>query len=156
MGDSIETIFLQVELQKNGIMRMPSTGIIIGRLSEDEEVSFEKLSKFKIEKKKVNGLDCCPICDTYGKDEDGQAGDFCPNCGQELDWEKLIDSPCKIGDKVKATVCRPYNGHEAYIHGEVVAIFEDKKIIRVLYSGCKIIDFYYTDFGKTVFVEEEK
>jgi hypothetical protein len=106
--------------------------------------------------KKVVNEDYCPICNTDGKDDNNVPGEYCPNCGQKLDWEKLIDLPCKIGDKVKATVCRPYNRHEAYIHGEVVAISEDKKIIRVLYNGCRTIDFYDTDFGKTVFVEEEK
>ena len=62
---------------------------------------------------------------------------------------------CKIGDKIGATAYRPYNGHEVYIHGEVVGISEDKKVIRVLYNGCRTIDFYDTDFGKTVFIEEE-
>ena len=36
--------------------------------------------------KKVDEEDCCPICNTYGKDEEGVQGEFCPNCGQRLDW----------------------------------------------------------------------
>lgn len=36
---------------------------------------------------KVDKFDCCPVCNTYGRDEDGASGDYCPNCGQALDWE---------------------------------------------------------------------
>lgn len=36
--------------------------------------------------KRVDKNDCCPICHTYGKDDDGVEGEFCPNCGQRLDW----------------------------------------------------------------------
>lgn len=61
----------------------------------------------------------------------------------------------KIGDKVKATVFRPYNGHEATIHGEIVAISEDKKVIKVSDDFNRIIDFYDTDFGKTIFVQDD-
>ena len=46
MADFIKTIMIQVEVQENGILRIPSTGRSIGRLSEDKEVSFENLSKF--------------------------------------------------------------------------------------------------------------
>ena len=42
--------------------------------------------KEKNEPKKVNEDDCCPICHTYGKDDNGVAGDYCPECGQKLDW----------------------------------------------------------------------
>lgn len=84
----------------------------------------------------------------------------CPSCLQQKDFIIIKDIPIsiipyKIGDKVKATVCRPYNGHEAYIHGEIVGISEDKKVIRVLYDGCRTIDFYDTDFGKTLFIEKK-
>lgn len=65
-----------------------------------------------------------------------------------------ILAPCKIGDKITATVFRPYNGHNATIHGEVIAMSADKKIVRVLYNSCRTIDFYDTDFGETVFVIE--
>lgn len=36
--------------------------------------------------KRVDEEDCCPICNTYGKDDEGVQGEFCPNCGQRLDW----------------------------------------------------------------------
>ena len=36
--------------------------------------------------KRVDEDECCPICHTYGKDEEGVQGEFCPNCGQRLDW----------------------------------------------------------------------
>lgn len=36
--------------------------------------------------KGVDEEDCCPICNTYGKDDEGVQGKFCPNCGQRLDW----------------------------------------------------------------------
>lgn len=36
--------------------------------------------------KRVDEEDCCPICNTYGKDDEGVQGEFCPNCGQKLDW----------------------------------------------------------------------
>jgi|GEM_PF-3314756 len=62
----------------------------------------------------------------------------------------------KIGDKVKAIVFRQYNGHEATIHGEIVAISEDKKVIKVSYDSDRFIDFYDTDFGKTVFVQDKE
>lgn len=68
--------------------------------------------------------------------------------------ERLIILPCKVGDKVKATVLRPYNGHTATIHGEVVGVsIIDKITIRVSYDSCRTIDFLDTDFGDTVFVE---
>lgn len=35
---------------------------------------------------KPNKYGCCPICTTYGKDDDGIEGDYCPGCGQRLDW----------------------------------------------------------------------
>lgn len=38
--------------------------------------------------KRVDEVSCCPICHTYGKDNDGVEGEFCPNCGQMLDWWK--------------------------------------------------------------------
>lgn len=37
--------------------------------------------------KKPDKDDCCPICDTYCKDDCGIEGDYCPNCGQALLWE---------------------------------------------------------------------
>lgn len=46
-----------------------------------------KALKEKAEPKKVDENDCCPICHTYGKDDDGVAGDYCPECGQALDWQ---------------------------------------------------------------------
>lgn len=36
--------------------------------------------------KKPNALDCCTKCDTYLKDDNGVEGDYCPNCGQKIDW----------------------------------------------------------------------
>ena len=30
---------------------------------------------------------CCPKCSTYLKDDNGVEGDYCPNCGQAIDWE---------------------------------------------------------------------
>lgn len=46
-----------------------------------------KALKDKAEPKKVDEDDCCPICHTYGKDDNGVAGDYCPECGQALDWQ---------------------------------------------------------------------
>ena len=46
-----------------------------------------KTLKEKAEPKKVDENDCCPICHTYGKDDNGVAGDYCPDCGQALDWQ---------------------------------------------------------------------
>jgi len=46
-----------------------------------------KALKEKNEPKKVNEDDCCPICHTYGKDDNEVAGDYCPECGQKLDWQ---------------------------------------------------------------------
>lgn len=66
--------------------------------------------------------------------------------------------PCKVGDTVKATVLRPFNNHIAHITGEVIAIRKNKHnaTIRVKYNGDRIIDFYDTDFGDTVFVIKER
>ena len=64
---------------------------------------------------------------------------------------------CKVGDMVKATVLRPYNGHEVTIRGIVTAInMADKIIIQVLYDSCRTINFYDTDFGKTIFLTHEE
>ena len=41
---------------------------------------FEVL-KEKSEPKRVDEDSCCPICHTYGKDDNGVAGEYCPNCG---------------------------------------------------------------------------
>lgn len=62
--------------------------------------------------------------------------------------------PCKVGDTVKATVLRPFDNHTVHIIGEVIAIRKNKKnaTIRVKYNGNRIIDFYDTDFGDTIFV----
>lgn len=46
-----------------------------------------KALKEKNEPKKVNEDDCCPICHTYGKDDNGVEGNYCPDCGQALDWQ---------------------------------------------------------------------
>ncbi len=37
--------------------------------------------------KKVDDMNCCPICNTYGKDDNEVEGNYCPNCGQRLDWD---------------------------------------------------------------------
>lgn len=65
--------------------------------------------------------------------------------------------PCKVGDIVKATVLRPFNNHTVHITGEVIAIRKNKDnaTIRVKYNDNRIIDFYDTDFGDTVFVIKE-
>lgn len=70
---------------------------------------------------------------------------------------KVVVLPCKVGDTVKATVLRPYNGHEAHIQGEVIGIaitdaITNKIFIRVVYNQCRYIDFLPDDFGKTVFL----
>jgi hypothetical protein len=68
--------------------------------------------------------------------------------------------PCKIGDSVKALVLRPYNNHSGTIFGKVIGIIITQDIvIKVLYDSCRTIDFYDTDFGKTIFLvnkENEK
>lgn len=43
--------------------------------------------KDKAETQKVDEDDCCPICHTYGKDDNGVTGNYCPECGQALDWK---------------------------------------------------------------------
>ena len=53
----------------------------IGTIEELREL------KEKAEPKKVDDDYCCPICHTYAKDDEGVAGEYCPNCGQNLDWE---------------------------------------------------------------------
>lgn len=42
----------------------------------------------KVIPKKVDEDNCCPICHTYGIDDNGVIGEYCPNCGQKLDWNK--------------------------------------------------------------------
>lgn len=37
-------------------------------------------------RKKPNKDDCCPICFTYLKDDNGVEGNYCPNCGQKVNW----------------------------------------------------------------------
>lgn len=82
------------------------------------------------------------LCDFYASAEVQELSNPC------------VVLPCKVGDKVKATVLRPYNGNTATIHGEVIGIFiTDKIMIRVSYDSCRTIDFRDTDFGETVFVE---
>lgn len=66
---------------------------------------------------------------------------------------RLIVLPCKVGDKVRATVLRPYNGHTNTIFGEVIEI---QPVIRVRYNQCRHIDFIAPDFGKTVFLTREE
>lgn len=66
-----------------------------------------------------------------------------------------LDISYKIGDKVKATVFRQWNGNEATIYGKIVALSENKKVVKVAYNSDRTIDFYANDFGKTVFVLEE-
>lgn len=53
----------------------------IGTIEELREL------KEKAEPKKVDDDYCCPVCHTYAKDDEGVAGEYCPNCGQHLDWE---------------------------------------------------------------------
>jgi rubrerythrin len=36
--------------------------------------------------KKIDDMDCCTICGTCGKDDNDVEGEYCPNCGQKLDW----------------------------------------------------------------------
>lgn len=48
-GDSCKTIKLTVDLQENGIIRLSSNGRLLGRLTEDEEVNFEKLVEKSME-----------------------------------------------------------------------------------------------------------
>jgi ABC-type uncharacterized transport system ATPase subunit len=64
---------------------------------------------------------------------------------------KLIMIPCNVGDTVTAEVVRPYNNHTITIQGEVIGIMK-RIVIRVQYDSDRTIDFYDTDFGKTVFV----
>jgi len=33
-----------------------------------------------------NDYSCCPNCDTYLKDDNGVEGEYCPNCGQKINW----------------------------------------------------------------------
>jgi len=60
--------------------------------------------------------------------------------------------PCKVGDLVMAKVFRPYNGHEATIHGEVIAV--SGQMFRVKYMFCRYMDFTMDDIGNTVFIKD--
>jgi len=61
--------------------------------------------------------------------------------------------PCKVGDKVRATVLRSYNGHTCTIYGDVVEV---QPVVRVRYDICRHVDFIAPDFGKTVFLTREE
>lgn len=63
-------------------------------------------------------------------------------------------APCKVGDLVKAKVIRPYNGHEATIHGEVIAVTD--QMFRVMYMTGRYMDFTMDDIGKTVTIKPLK
>lgn len=52
-----------------------------------EEINALLNAKFRITPKKVED-DSCPLCGTDGKDDNDVPGDWCPNCGQRLDWSK--------------------------------------------------------------------
>lgn len=52
---------------------------------QDNNGKFQELVERNIAKK-VDENSCCPICNTYAKDDEGIEGEFCPNCGQRLDW----------------------------------------------------------------------
>lgn len=64
----------------------------------------------------------------------------------------LLRPQCKKGDHVRATVIRPYNGHELTIFGDVVDV---QVVFRVSHSVCRYTDFLNSDFGKTVFFAPE-
>lgn len=64
----------------------------------------------------------------------------------------LLRTQCKKGDHVRATVIRPYNGHELTIFGDVVDV---QVVFRVSHSVCRYTDFLNSDFGKTVFFAPE-
>jgi len=49
---------------------------------------FRELTE-KAEPKKVDDDYCCPVCHTYAKDDEGVAGEYCPNCGQHLEGEGM-------------------------------------------------------------------
>lgn len=36
--------------------------------------------------KKPDAEDCCILCSTYLKDDNGVEGGYCPNCGQRVKW----------------------------------------------------------------------
>jgi len=81
---------------------------------------------------------------------------------EELKEIKRVESfPCKVGDRVIATVVRQYNGHKVTIHGRVTEIYPTthkgklRNVIRVFYDFDRVLNFYDTDFGKTIFVEND-
>ena len=45
-------------------------------------------ARYKQIPKKPNDDDCCTVCNTYLKDDNGVEGDYCPNCGQAIDWRR--------------------------------------------------------------------
>jgi hypothetical protein len=49
-GGYCPTITIKVEVQSNGILRLADTGRFLGRLTEDEEINYEKLSKYDLGK----------------------------------------------------------------------------------------------------------
>lgn len=70
------------ELAQLAIMQMKLKDYkAIGTIEEFKDLKEKSVAK------KVDENECCPICYTYGKDDNGVAGEYCPNCGQKLGWE---------------------------------------------------------------------
>lgn len=55
----------------------------------EEQIEARNMGIEALEKqipKKVDSMNCCPICNTYGKDDNDVNGEYCSNCGQKLCW----------------------------------------------------------------------
>ena len=81
-----------MEVSKSELSQINDVSIedIYRKLQAYEDIGFipEEIKELveRNSAKKVDEDECCPICHTYGKDDEGVQGEFCPNCGQRLDW----------------------------------------------------------------------
>lgn len=98
-GDYCPSFLIRVVVHENGILRLADTGRLIGRLIEDDEVSFEKLKAFamkddaekaRLEKRLELALSCisnpdtpCPSGAGLKDTEKCVAGADCGQCWRE-------------------------------------------------------------------------
>ena len=59
------------------------------QMKTKNQIELQKITVAALKKQipiKADEDDCCPLCNTYGKDDNGVEGYYCPNCGQRLKW----------------------------------------------------------------------